>query len=198
MNAVDRFDQLRSTNPIRRREKRLSVSIFTWILDVSIHNAYVLYTLLYRNSNGIKSIRNAKEELISRLVSAQQARLHMLKRRENHRESINEVVGGINSNHIFTKSNGKLRCRLCRLRGGVNRVRYACTRCEEGFHLECFIVYHYKDIMTSNPNVSEVLEAILLHTNKVKKDVRVRKNTSIVSFDQLTLPQLVLDVRQKN
>ena len=39
MNAVDRSDQKRSTNPTCRREKRAVMSLFTWILDIAVNNA---------------------------------------------------------------------------------------------------------------------------------------------------------------
>ncbi|GMF68114.1 unnamed protein product [Phytophthora fragariaefolia] len=43
MNGVDRVDQLRSTNPIRRKEKRLSMSILTWALDLALVNSFALF-----------------------------------------------------------------------------------------------------------------------------------------------------------
>ena len=43
MNAVDKFDQIRSTNPTQRREKRLPMSLFTATLDWAVNNAYALY-----------------------------------------------------------------------------------------------------------------------------------------------------------
>ncbi|OWZ24586.1 hypothetical protein PHMEG_000336 [Phytophthora megakarya] len=39
MNGVDRVDQLRSTYPIRRREKRLGMTMITWLTDITIINA---------------------------------------------------------------------------------------------------------------------------------------------------------------
>lgn len=42
MNGVDRVDQLRSTNPTRRREKRLDMTLFTWLLDMATINAFSL------------------------------------------------------------------------------------------------------------------------------------------------------------
>lgn len=36
MNVVDRMDQIRSTNNTRRREKRLSMTILTMVLDLCI------------------------------------------------------------------------------------------------------------------------------------------------------------------
>ncbi|ETN20234.1 hypothetical protein PPTG_03279 [Phytophthora nicotianae INRA-310] len=70
MNDVDRFDQMRSTNPTRRRGKRLHMSIFTWLLDLAIHNAFTL-SQTFSDGNGTgKSIRSAKEEIVAALVSA--------------------------------------------------------------------------------------------------------------------------------
>ncbi|OWZ21005.1 hypothetical protein PHMEG_0004526 [Phytophthora megakarya] len=40
-NGVDRVDQLRSTNPTRRKEKRLSISLLTWAIDLALINAFV-------------------------------------------------------------------------------------------------------------------------------------------------------------
>ncbi|ETM98514.1 hypothetical protein PPTG_24601 [Phytophthora nicotianae INRA-310] len=48
MNAVDRVDQLRSINPIRRREKRLSMTMFTWLMDIAIINAHTLVKTIRR------------------------------------------------------------------------------------------------------------------------------------------------------
>jgi hypothetical protein len=39
MNSVDQMDQLRSTVPTRQREKRLSMTLFTLVLDMAINNA---------------------------------------------------------------------------------------------------------------------------------------------------------------
>ncbi len=39
MNAVDRMDQIRSSCPTRRREKRVSMTLFTLVLVLAIINA---------------------------------------------------------------------------------------------------------------------------------------------------------------
>lgn len=46
MNGVDRFDQLRSSHSIARREKRVPMSVFTFLLDPSIVNAFALYNTM--------------------------------------------------------------------------------------------------------------------------------------------------------
>jgi hypothetical protein len=43
MNGVDRMDQYRATLATQRREKRLHMTIFTYILDLAITQAYAVY-----------------------------------------------------------------------------------------------------------------------------------------------------------
>jgi hypothetical protein len=43
MNSVDCMDQRWSTNPTRRVEKRLHMSLFTLFLDLTMHNAYAVF-----------------------------------------------------------------------------------------------------------------------------------------------------------
>ena len=40
MNGVDRVDQLRSTNPIKRKEQKIHMTLWTYCLDLCIHQAY--------------------------------------------------------------------------------------------------------------------------------------------------------------
>jgi hypothetical protein len=42
MNAVVRMDQIRSSCPTRHREKRVSMTLFTLVLDLSIINAQAI------------------------------------------------------------------------------------------------------------------------------------------------------------
>jgi hypothetical protein len=43
MNGVDRMDQYHATLPTQRKEQRLHMTIFTFILDLSITQAYAIY-----------------------------------------------------------------------------------------------------------------------------------------------------------
>ncbi|KAF4132759.1 Transposase IS4 [Phytophthora infestans] len=209
MNAVDRFDQLRSTNPTRRREKRLQMSIFTWLLDVAIHNAYAIYQAIIAAANGHaatdnandhevevsapKSLREAKEEIVNLLVAAQHMHMQSLRHRANHREPIEDIVGSDQSQHMLTRSRGKLLCLLCSIRGGKNRVKYACTRCRRGYHVECFMAIHYKHMMSENAAVMNALSAVILTTSGMPiSKTRHRQNTSIIEPCDLELPKLVI------
>ena len=51
MNAVDVMDQRHSTNATICKEKWLNMSIFTMVLDISIHNAYCLHEWLVHNAS---------------------------------------------------------------------------------------------------------------------------------------------------
>ena len=46
MNGVDKFDQYRSTNATERREKRVTMTIFTFLLDAAMMNAYAIQGLI--------------------------------------------------------------------------------------------------------------------------------------------------------
>ena len=46
MNGVDRVDQLRSTNPIKRKEQKIHMSLWTYCFDLCIHQAYCIYSCL--------------------------------------------------------------------------------------------------------------------------------------------------------
>ncbi len=67
MNGVDRFDQMRSTNALERKEMRVSMSIFTFIIDASIHNAWVILNKVENDKHKLLKYRAFKCE-ISRLL----------------------------------------------------------------------------------------------------------------------------------
>lgn len=58
MNSVDIMDQIRSTNPTRRNEKRLSMTMFTLVFDLAVHNAFALYLW-------IREVENETEQEMS-------------------------------------------------------------------------------------------------------------------------------------
>lgn len=75
MNSVDILDQQRSTNAAERNEKRLSMSIFTLILDLAIHNAFALHSWLLDNKNNVDenpqplAYREFKRRIAEQLVN---------------------------------------------------------------------------------------------------------------------------------
>ena len=51
MNSVDRMDQKRSTNPTKRKEQRLGMSIFTYLLDLCVLQSFSVYKKLQPDKN---------------------------------------------------------------------------------------------------------------------------------------------------
>ena len=49
MDGVDRVDQMRLTRPSKRKEFRIHMIIWTYMLDLAIHNAYCIYSQLMEN-----------------------------------------------------------------------------------------------------------------------------------------------------
>ena len=66
MNGVDRFDQYRSTNAIERREKRVTMTIFTFLLDAALLNAYAIQGII--DPEGKKDFREFKRIVAQMLV----------------------------------------------------------------------------------------------------------------------------------
>ena len=61
MNGVDRVDQMRSTNPTKRKETKIHTSVWTYCLDFVIHQAYCIYKLLIAEGK-ISEIRTSDED----------------------------------------------------------------------------------------------------------------------------------------
>lgn len=53
INDVDRFNQQRSTNPIIRKERRVPMNLFKFILDASIKSIQCLRNWLNVNNSGV-------------------------------------------------------------------------------------------------------------------------------------------------
>jgi hypothetical protein len=51
MNSVDRMDQRRATNPTRRKEQRLHMSLFTFVLDLAMMQAFALHQVIDARTN---------------------------------------------------------------------------------------------------------------------------------------------------
>lgn len=72
MNAVDPMDQQRSTNPTRRAKRQVAMSLFTMVIDLSMHNAYMIYEhLMSTEPQPMKvSYREFKRRIAEALVQS--------------------------------------------------------------------------------------------------------------------------------
>ena len=69
MNGVDRMDQQRAVNTTKWKEQHVGMSIFTWVIDMACHNAYVLLKKLLPSLN--ISLREYKRQLVVALTEPQ-------------------------------------------------------------------------------------------------------------------------------
>ena len=184
MNAVDRIDQIRSTNPIRRKEMRLSMSIFTWLIDLAIINSFSLLQEIDPDNGA--SMREFKRRIAESLTESEY----------KSRRTTLQIGKSVEPKHFLTRNStkygsGRLSCYLCHLVGKTNKKSlYGCTSCLRGYHPECFTAYHYQDAFTScSKSVQAALDAnVALATRTPVYKTRLRKNTSITQITDLELP----------
>lgn len=196
MNGVDRVDQLRSTNPTRRKEMRLSMSLFTWVLDLSTINAFALMQHIQTKPKPPKTLREFKRRVCESLTLAQRTAAIQREGQSKKRCQRDVLPERVNTAlHILTpnsreQSSGKLVCHLCSLQGiKAVKSRFGCTQCLVGYHVACFAVAHYKEAFTSpTPSVAKALDAISnAEDGKAPSKTRRRLNNSTTSLDKLTL-----------
>ncbi|KAJ8528656.1 hypothetical protein ON010_g14673 [Phytophthora cinnamomi] len=102
MNAVDRVDQLRSTNPIRRREKRLGMAMITWLMHLAIVNAQTLINAVQPDAAKGVSLREFKRRIADVLTSSekQNKRRREMQQKKRATEILEEIVGMDTSLHM--------------------------------------------------------------------------------------------------
>ena len=158
MNSVDCMDQLRSTNPTRRRERRLGMTIFTLILDLAVNNAFALYNKVCPTLASTVHTREFKRKICEQLVKPYRHEKNKQKREESMTyvspvvPSLSDSVGIIECPHALVKNElGPLGrrteycCYLCNiLHNKQKKTIYGCTGCNKGFHVECFTAFHFR------------------------------------------------------
>lgn len=169
MNSVDRMDQRRSTNPTRRVEKRLYMSLFTLYLDLAVHNSFALLQEIDSAKASNTPYREFKRQISENLVSPW---LNELAEKQKKKEGNNaasrssvaldrNVLGSTTGTiHMLLENKQKLdqNCFLCMLRWKVDpetnekwtpklRTIYGCCECKKGFHVNCFTAYHYQGVL---------------------------------------------------
>jgi len=125
MRGVDVFAQRQSYNKIGRRSMKWYYSLLWFLLDVAIHNAFILYQQKHnRESYDEKDFRKA---LMEQLVGDFSAR----KSQQQH------VAGRVHaraSQHRLQHSEGRGACHECRHRVGAGennaRSRWRCEDCQ--------------------------------------------------------------------
>jgi hypothetical protein len=148
MNAVDRFDQMRATHATERREQRITMSIFTFLIDAAIQNGYAVMKQLYpENKISQKEYkRRVAEQLVAEHLNAQKKRPAEAEAEKNKSHS---MLDNVDQPHVLLENMGKARraCYLCHLLKETRKMTfYSCIACKKAYHPNCFSMYHYRDL----------------------------------------------------
>jgi hypothetical protein len=158
MNVVYRMDQIRSSCPTRHREKRVSMTFFTLVLDLAIINAQAIYKKLQFGTD--YTLTYFKQGICEQLVTP----LVRMKQNETvtpeipyQRPNIDEVIGSLDSSHYLMnlKQNAAGRpadahCYLCLLFQKKLKTRFGCVQCKKAFHPQCATAFHFWHVLTHN------------------------------------------------
>ena len=182
MNGVDRYDQYRATNAIERKEKRVTMIIFGFLLDASILNAHAIQGIIDKTRR--KSIREFR-----RIVAQNLVKDYMTMKEDNKRKKSldKETVGSVRSNHILLENQNKkwARCYLCRIMcdDAVERKTiYGCSQCEKAFHVNCFAFYHHENALVDSKR--PILQKTI-QENDGEENHKKRRNTKITCTSNL-------------
>ena len=152
MNGVDRFDQVRNVNPCQRKEQRVSMSLFTWCLDVACNNTQSVLRSLYPHKQW--NLFDLKHRIALDLTqpyvdwknknkSARSTKVSPRKRKDPP-EAVCELAD--KPYYLLKSKDDKYHtCFLCRKVSSKRlRTMFSCVECKKGFHVECFSLFHFK------------------------------------------------------
>ena len=143
MNSVDCMDQLRPTNPTRRCEQRLEMSLFTFILDASCLNAYAVYKVLYPLQSHKVGFREFKRRICEGMCTPQLKKRAALKVKVPTlpKSLIDDSSRLSDTEHMLIENidSSRVECFLCRYTKNIRKTtRYTCVGCLKGFCVNCF------------------------------------------------------------
>ena len=156
MNSVDRFDQYRQTNITQRREKRVPMSIFTFILDACINNAYAIYQKI--NKTTTIDMKEFKRRIAEQLVANTKIRVAHV---QGHKFDDDTYIPMEHHTILETQNKKRNICYLCRLVQPIGATSkpastpYFCLQCRKGFCVNCLTAYHhFKEFSSFQPDTA--------------------------------------------
>jgi hypothetical protein len=175
MNAVDRMDQRRPSNPCMRKERRLSQSIFSAILDFACNNGYAIGCTVSSSYKDKVSFREYKRRVAEQLTKPfRRARLRRASaERPRQENNLHQHILTENIPRSETYNTPRSRdCFLCQILGiektGAPKKStvFGCFECGLHYHLTCFNRRHHTDF--NSPSFNAVM-SLALQTEKAKK-----------------------------
>lgn len=143
MGGTDRMDQNVGQYRIQIRNRKWYWSLFTWLIDISIHNSWCLY----RKSNNtyisqIEFRRTIAEVYLKKYSTAPKG-IGRTPSLASNAERVASEIRFDHMDHLVEKiaNNKRRRCsgRICK-----TSTRTRCRKCDVGLCIDCFVSYHTK------------------------------------------------------
>lgn len=164
MNGVDRMDQYRSTLATQRKEKRLVMTVFTFLLDLAVSQAYAIYQKVAEDKGeSKKTFFEFKRQLCDSMTKPLREASLSTKGRPTRdtaaTATIEGTLGSIEESHMLVQNLRRAKnpkqiqdvdCFLCRKLGYELKTVYSCTQCGKGFHVNCFTAFHYRGALSTS------------------------------------------------
>lgn len=177
-----------------RKNRRVSMSIFTFLLDASVMNGYALYqSLMYMYSlQGLDCVMMSLQEFKHRIFVACVALYIAIRQGKMIFPPLNNALDNSARYEMdvdtSTSVSGyediaqpvhlspppemeRIRCYLCQLhkvKQNARRCRTVCTNCDLGFHVNCHAAFHNRDLLQT------VICSLFCSVSKIRKKKRSR------------------------
>lgn len=133
MGGVDLMDQMVATYRTRMRQKKWYWPIFSYFLDVSVVNAWLIMRKVLPNDDKTQSLLKFRRGISLSLLKNHGTPSR--RGRQPNDPSIDCRFDG--RNHWIISVPTEKKCRHC---GG--KAKFMCQKCEVGLHRKCFKNYH--------------------------------------------------------
>jgi hypothetical protein len=169
MNAVDRMDQRRQPRACQRWEKRVSMSVFSMVMDLACSNGYAVGCTLSSEYKAEVTFSEFKRRVAEQLTSPWIAGRPKTKegggrkRKRNDQDSIDCLSTHILSENERRQNGVHLKCGdcfLCVIMGieqtgsKARGSKYGCFQCGQCYHIECFNRMHHRHLNSSDFNTA--------------------------------------------
>jgi hypothetical protein len=139
MGGTDQMDENIARHRIGIRGKKWWWSLFTWLIDVAITNAWRLHVKSGHNSTQLEFRRSIVQEYLTRFKNAP-------KRKGRPSNITSRVPEGIRfdrlDHYVMSTIDGKRK--RCAGATCSSSVRTMCSKCDVGLCIDCFKIFHTK------------------------------------------------------
>lgn len=145
MGGTDRMDQNVGQYRIQIRNRKWYWALFTWLIDISINNAWCLYR---KSNNSQISQIDFRRAIVQVYLKKYSSAPKGTGRTPSASSNVQGVIDEIRFNrmdHLVEKIPNDKR-RRCAARSCKSSTRTQCRKCDVGLCIDCFVSYHTKNV----------------------------------------------------